>query len=284
MHDAWGGHRARRPSGHRPILALLSKQNRSVAAAGQCPCCVLRDSRDRHTRFSQQPRGGGDADARHRAVPQCCLAFDRLAGAHAPHDAAGYGAAMRRWHGGAGFRATPGCSAGGRDARATAPTDAAVALLADVRNPTTTDAMLRNLATLARTCEWARRYDVIVFHEGKATPCARAWRRSGTGRGSGSAPGIFLTCSRRTRRRPRTGRGRRLRTFGIGYRRMCRFWFSGVFELADVRNPIVFAAPGHGLGASLPVPSPRRFARTCCVEIKSHGRPTPSRNCIVENF
>ena len=56
--------------------------------------------------------------------------------------------------------ATPAC--------ATAPTEAAVALLADVRNPTTTEAMLRNLATLARTCEWARRYDVIVFHEGRS--------------------------------------------------------------------------------------------------------------------
>ena len=51
---------------------------------------------------------------------------------------------------------------------ATAPTEAAVALLADVRNPTTTDAMLRNLATLAQTCAWARRYDVIVFHEGRS--------------------------------------------------------------------------------------------------------------------
>ena len=42
----------------------------------------------------------------------------------------------------------------------TAPTEAAVALLADVRNPTTTEAMLRNLATLAQTCAWARRYEL----------------------------------------------------------------------------------------------------------------------------
>ena len=64
---------------------------------------------------------------------------------------------MRRskWAVGLLLCATPACA-----------TEAAVALLADVRNPTTTDAMLRNLATLALTCEWARRYDVIVFHEG----------------------------------------------------------------------------------------------------------------------
>ena len=75
---------------------------------------------------------------------------------------------MRRcnsiWAVGLLWLSTPACAT---DALTppTAPTEAAVALLADVRNPTTTDAMLRNLATLARTCDWARRYDVIVFHD-----------------------------------------------------------------------------------------------------------------------
>ena len=119
----------------------------------------------------------------------------------------------------------------------TAPTDAAVALLADVRNPTTTEAMLRNLATLARTCEWARRYDVIVFHEGKSDalrPRLEALgNRTRLRLRARDISDEFATHAPATTDWPRR---RRLRTFGIGYRRMCRFWFSGVFELADVRN------------------------------------------------
>ena len=123
--------------------------------------------------------------------------------------------------------ATPACA-----------TDAAVALLADVRNPTTTDAMLRNLATLARTCDWARRYDVIVFHEGGAAGDALRPRLEALGNRTRlrlRARDIseeFATHAPATTDWPR----RQLRTFGIGYRRMCRFWFSGVFELEDVRN------------------------------------------------
>ena len=118
-------------------------------------------------------------------------------------------------------------------------TDAAVALLADVRNPTTTDAMLRNLATLARTCEWARRYDVIVFHEGGAAGDALRPRLDALGNRTRlrlrarDISDVFATHAPATTDWPRR---RRLRTFGIGYRRMCRFWFSGIFELADVRN------------------------------------------------
>ena len=120
----------------------------------------------------------------------------------------------------------------------TAPIDAAVALLADVRNPTTTDAMLRNLATLARTCDWARRYDVIVFHEGGAAGDALRPRLEALGNRTRlrlrarDISDVFATHAPATTDWPR----RRLRTFGIGYRRMCRFWFAGVFELADVRR------------------------------------------------
>ena len=120
--------------------------------------------------------------------------------------------------------------------RGATPTDAAVALLADVRNPTTTDAMLRNLATLARTCAWARRYDVIVFHEGRSDalrPRLEALgNRTRLRLRARDVSDVFATHAPATTDWPR----RRLRTFGIGYRRMCRFWFSGVFELADVRR------------------------------------------------
>ena len=123
--------------------------------------------------------------------------------------------------------ATPACA-----------TDAAIALLADVRNPTTTDAMLRNLATFARTCDWARRYDVIVFHEGGAAGDALRPRLEALGNRTRlrlrarDVSHVFATHAPATTDWPR----RRLRTFGIGYRRMCRFWFSGVFELEDVRR------------------------------------------------
>mgnify|MGYP002011502052 CR=1 FL=1 len=139
---------------------------------------------------------------------------------------------MRRrnsvWAAGLLWLSTPACA-----------TDAAVALLADVRNPTTTDAMLRNLATLARTCDWARRYDVIVFHEGGAAGDALRPRLEALGNRTRlrlrarDISDVFATRAPATTDWPRR---RRLRTFGIGYRRMCRFWFSGVFELADVRN------------------------------------------------
>ena len=124
--------------------------------------------------------------------------------------------------------ATPACA-----------TDAAVAVLADVRNPTTTEAMLRNLATLARTCDWARRYDVIVFHEGGAAgdalrPRLAALRhRTGLRLRARDVSDVFAAPAPAFVDRPRR-RGQR--TFGLGYRRMCRFWFSGVFELEDVRN------------------------------------------------
>ena len=112
----------------------------------------------------------------------------------------------------------------------------AVALLADVRNPTTTEAMLRNLATLAQTCDWARRYDVIVFHEGRSDallPRLEALgNRTRLRLRARDISDVFATHAPATTDWPR----RRLRTFGIGYRRMCRFWFSGVLELADVRN------------------------------------------------
>ena len=121
--------------------------------------------------------------------------------------------------------ATPACA-----------TDAAVALLADVRNPTTTEAMLRNLATLAQTCAWARRYDVIVFHEGRSDalrPRLEALgNRTRLRLRARDISDVFATHAPASTDWPR----RQLRTFGIGYRRMCRFWFSGVFELADVRN------------------------------------------------
>ena len=124
--------------------------------------------------------------------------------------------------------ATPAC--------ATSPTESAVALLADVRNPTTTEAMLRNLATLARTCDWARRYDVIVFHEGRSDalrPRLEALgNRTRLRLRARDVSDVFATHAPATTDWP----WRRLRTFGIGYRRMCRFWFAGVFELADVRN------------------------------------------------
>ena len=137
--------------------------------------------------------------------------------------------AMRRrnsvWAAGLLWLSTPACA-----------TDAAVALLADVRNPTTTEAMLRNLATLARTCAWARRYDVIVFHEGRSDALRPRLEALGNRtrlriRGRDISD-VFATHAPATTNWPR----RRLRTFGIGYRRMCRFWFSGVFELEDVRN------------------------------------------------
>ena len=133
--------------------------------------------------------------------------------------------------------ATPACATPALTA-STAPIEAAVALLADVRNPTTTDAMLRNLATLARTSDWARRYDVIVFHEGGAAGDALRPRLEALGNRTRlrlRARDIseeFATHAPATTDWPR----RQLRTFGIGYRRMCRFWFSGVFKLADVRN------------------------------------------------
>jgi hypothetical protein len=137
---------------------------------------------------------------------------------------------MRRskWAVGLLLCATPAC--------ATSPTESAVALLADVRNPTTTEAMLRNLATLARTCEWARRYDVIVFHEGKSDalrPRLEALgNRTRLRLRAQDVSDVFATHAPASTDWPR----RRLRTFGIGYRRMCRFWFSGVFELEDVRR------------------------------------------------
>ena len=97
--------------------------------------------------------------------------------------------------------------------------------------------MLRNLATLARTCDWARRYDVIVFHEGGAAGDALRPRLEALRNGTGlrlrarDISAVFATHAPATTDWPRW----RLRTFGIGYRRMCRFWFSGVFEVADVR-------------------------------------------------
>ena len=144
---------------------------------------------------------------------------------------------MRRCHRWVGLLlcATPACAT---DALTppTAPTEAAVALLADVRNPTTTDAMLRNLATLAQTCAWARRYDVIVFHEGKSDalrPRLEALgNRTRLRLRARDVSDVFATHAPATTDWPR----RRLRTFGIGYRRMCRFWFSGVFDLEDVRR------------------------------------------------
>merc|ERR1711965_529481 len=96
--------------------------------------------------------------------------------------------------------------------------------------------MLRNLATFARTCEWARRYDVIVFHEGKSDalrPRLEALgNRTRLRLRARDVSAAFATHAPASTDWPR----RRLRTFGIGYRRMCRFWFSGVFELEDVRN------------------------------------------------
>ena len=140
--------------------------------------------------------------------------------------------AMRRrnsvWAAGLLWLSTPACA-----------TDAAVALLADGANPATTDAMLRNLATLARTCDWARRYDVIVFHEGGAAGdalrprLAALRRRTGLRLRARDVSDVFAAPAPAFVDRPRR-RGQR--TFGLGYRRMCRFWFSGVFELADVRN------------------------------------------------
>ena len=148
---------------------------------------------------------------------------------------------MRRcnsvWAVGLLWLSTPACATDALTAPAP-PTDAAVALLADVRNPTTTDAMLRNLATLARTCDWARRYDVIVFHEGGAAGDALRPRLEALGNRTRlrlrarDISDVFATHAPATTDWPR----RQLRTFGIGYRRMCRFWFSGVFEVADVRN------------------------------------------------
>ena len=139
---------------------------------------------------------------------------------------------MRRrnsvWAAGLLWLSTPACA-----------TDAAVALLADGANPATTDAMLRNLATLARTCDWARRYDVIVFHEGGAAGdalrprLAALRRRTGLRLRARDVSDVFAAPAPAFVDRPRR-RGQR--TFGLGYRRMCRFWFSGVFELEDVRN------------------------------------------------
>ena len=143
---------------------------------------------------------------------------------------------MRRskWAVGLLLCATPACA-----------TDAAVALLADVRNPTTTDAMLRNLATLARTCDWARRYDVIVFHEGKSDalrPRLEALgNRTRLRLRARDISDEFATHAPATTDWPR----RRLRTFGIGYRRMCRFWFAGVFEVRGRRRR---GARGRGRG------------------------------------
>ena len=148
---------------------------------------------------------------------------------------------MRRCHSvwavGLLWLSTPACATPALTAAAS-PTEAAVALLADVRNPTTTEAMLRNLATLARTCDWARRYDVIVFHEGGAAGDALRPRLEALGNRTRlrlrarDVSDVFATRAPATTDWPR----RQLRTFGIGYRRMCRFWFSGVFEVADVRN------------------------------------------------
>ena len=161
-----------------------------------------------------------------------------------------------------------------------APTDAAVALLADVRNPTTTEAMLRNLATLARTCAWARRYDVIVFHEGGAAGDALRPRLEALGNRTRlrlrarDVSDVFATRAPASTDWPRR---RRLRTFGIGYRRMCRFWFSGVFEVADVRNLTYLlrldtdselrCGPGSRDPFEL-MARQRAVYGTCCVEIK----------------
>ena len=170
---------------------------------------------------------------------------------------------------------------GARTAATPAPrTDAAVALLADVRNPTTTDAMLRNLATLARTCEWARRYDVIVFHEGKSDalrPRLEALgNRTRLRLRARDVSDVFATHAPATTDWPR----RRLRTFGIGYRRMCHFWFSGVFELEDVRrlsylmrldtDSELRCRPGSRDPFELMGKTSAVYG-TCCVEIKSQA-------------
>ena len=161
-----------------------------------------------------------------------------------------------------------------------APTDAAVALLADVRNPTTTEAMLRNLATLAQTCAWARRYDVIVFHEGKSDalrPRLEALgNRTRLRLRARDISDVFATRAPATTDWPR----RSLRTFGIGYRRMCRFWFSGVFELADVRNLSYLLRLDTDSELRCKASSRDPFELmgktsavygTCCVEIKSQA-------------
>ena len=83
---------------------------------------------------------------------------------------------------------------------------------------------------------WARRYDVIVFHEGRSDalrPRLEALgNRTRLRLRARDISDVFATHAPASTDWPR----RRLRTFGIGYRRMCRFWFSGVFELADVRR------------------------------------------------
>ena len=125
-----------------------------------------------------------------------------------------HGAAMRRisvWAVGLLWLCATPC--------ATAPTEAAVALLADVRNPTTTEAMLRNLATLARTCAWARRYDVIVFHEGRSDALRPRLEALGNRTRLRSGKGISWTSS--ARRRDTTGRHalgpwHRLQTYAVG--------------------------------------------------------------------
>jgi hypothetical protein len=179
---------------------------------------------------------------------------------------------MRRskWAVGLLLCATPACA-----------TDAAVALLADVRNPTTTEAMLRNLASLARTCDWARRYDVIIFHEGKSDalrPRLEALgNRTRLRLRARDISDEFATHAPASTDWPRR---RRLRTFGIGYRRMCRFWFSGVFELADVRNLTYImrldtdselrCRPGSRDPFELMGKTSAVYG-TCCVEIKSQA-------------
>ena len=156
----------------------------------------------------------------------------------------------------------------------------AVALLADVRNPTTTEAMLRNLATLAQTCAWARRYDVIVFHEGRSDalrPRLEALgNRTRLRLRARDVSDVFATHAPASTDWPR----RQLRTFGIGYRRMCRFWFSGVFEVEDVRrlsylmrldtDSELRCGPGSRDPFELMGKTSAVYG-TCCVEIKSQA-------------
>ena len=85
---------------------------------------------------------------------------------------------------------------------------------------------------------------------GEATPCARAWKRSGTGRGSACAPGTS-TSSRRARQRPRTGRA------GAADLRYRLPPHVPLLVLRRLRArgraaAIIFDAPGHGLGAPVP--------------------------------
>lgn len=92
-------------------------------------------------------------------------------------------------------------------------------------------------ATLARTCAWARRYDVIVFHDGSGDalrPRLAALRNQTRLRlQARDVSDVFAAPAPAIADGPRR---QGLRTFGLGYRRMCRFWFSGVFELEEVRR------------------------------------------------